>query len=128
MIFSMTVVVLVPAIVVSVVMMLDFMRRSVSLDHNWPAMLLTYDAAVMVFKVVFPAIDISHVDLVDVPGGRVVEEVVAAPFSTFKAGSGVAVSVAGSAVVAHARSPVTSVKAVMAPLPSPICRGPEHAG
>jgi len=111
-----------PAVVVAVVMMLDFMRRSVVLDDNRAVV------PFMILEVVFPAIDIPHVDFVDMPGARVVEEIVATPFAAFKAGPGVAVSIADSTVVANVGAPVARVKAVMAAFPSPISRGPEHAG
>ena len=122
----MAMVVVVPAVVVSVVMMLDFARRrAMVLDGT---SVLVMHRAVVLIKMGFPAIDVSHVDLVDVPGGGVVEEVVPSPFATLKAISGVAVSVADSAVVAHMRPPVARVKAVVAALRAPISRGPKHAG
>src|ERR1700739_4582717 len=49
------------------------------------------------------------------------------PFATLKAVSGVAVSIADSAVVADVRSPIACVKAVVAAFPTPIGGRPEHA-
>ena len=117
-------------------MMLDLVRRAMVLDLmrgramviNDRTSVLVVHRAVVIIKMGFPAIDVPHVDLVDVPGGGVVEEVVPSPFATLKAGSGVAVAVANSAIVADVRSPVAGVKAVVAALRAPIGRGPEHAG
>jgi hypothetical protein len=120
-------VVVVPAIVVSVVMMLDLMRRSVMLDDNRATVLFMHDAMV-VLKVVFPAINIPHVAFIDVPSARVVEKIVSTPFAALKAGSGVAVSIADSTVVADVRTPIACVEAVVASFPSPIGWRPKHAG
>jgi hypothetical protein len=54
-----------PAIVVSVVMMLDLMRRAMMLDNGAPVFLLS-EAAVISVEVVFPPIDVPHVDFIDV--------------------------------------------------------------
>jgi hypothetical protein len=110
------VVIVVPTVMVSVVMMLDLTRRRAMVLDNHRTSVLVAHRAVVIIKMGFPAIDVPHVDLVDVPGGGVVEEVVPSPFATFKASSGVAVSVANSAIVADVRSPIASVKAVVAAL------------
>jgi hypothetical protein len=115
-----------PAVVISVVVMLGLMRRHMVLDHRTTVFLV--NAVVVVRKVVFTPVDIPHVDFVDVPGGGVVEKLVPAPFATLKAVSRVAIAIADPAVVTDVRSPVAGVKAIVPAFPSPIGWRPEHAG
>jgi hypothetical protein len=115
-----------PAIVVSVVMTLDLMRRVMILDGT-PVFLLN-EAVVISVEVAFPPIDVPHVDFIDMRGCGVIEELVPAPFAALKSSSGIAVSIADSPVIAHVRSPIPGVKAVVAAVRSPIGWSPEHAG
>jgi hypothetical protein len=117
-----------PAVMVSVVMMLGFMRTLSVFNNNRTAVLLVNNSVAIVLKVVFPAVDIPHVTFVDVPGCGVVEELVSAPFTALKAVSGIAIAVANPTVITDVRSPVACVEAVVAGFPSPISRSPEHAG
>ena len=108
-------VIVVPAVVVSVIVMLDLARRVTVLDDRTAvllvnsaamlddrtAVLLVNNAVMVAVKMVLPPIDIPHVDLVDMPGGGVVEEFMSAPFAALEAGSWIAISVADSPVVAH---------------------------
>ena len=120
MVVTVAMVVVGPAVVISVIVMLELMRRrAMMLDDDGTSMFLVHGAVVIV-EMDFPAIDVPHVDLIDVPSGGVVEEVVPTPFATLKASSGVTVSIADSTVVTDVRAPIAGVKAVVAAFPTPV--------